>query len=130
MALNWIDPKIVSRIAHLVSEPDYSLDVHAGRERTDGTRMPARPFMDAAVVETDLEKTLAQNYLESGDIDDAFNETARALHEGIKEQIASPKWQWDRTTIRSDGSAVSSPRDAIDTGKLYEGQKLYLDSDD
>lgn len=127
MTLNWIDLKIVSRTATFISEPDYSLDVHEGRERYDGTRMPARPFMDAAVNELDVEQVFLAEYADGHDLNVAFDLTSLALYGAIKDQIMSNNWSWDRQTTRSSGAVVDSPRDIVDTGNLLNGQRLFTD---
>ena len=130
MPLNWIDPQIPNiRIAKLVSEPSYSHDVHYGETREDGSQSPARPFIDAAIAQTDFEESVAEEFKISCDIADAFDATAILLHGNIREQIESPIWKWDKVTIRSDGSKVSTPRDIVDTGYLRDNQKLYLDGE-
>lgn len=130
MSLNWIDPKIPNiRLAELISEPDYSYDVHYGRTREDGSSMPARPFIDSAIGQVDLEKSIAEEYQVSNDIADAFDVTAILLHGKIVEQIESPKWEWDRVTHRQEGYAVFSPRDIVDTGTLRDGQCLHIDGE-
>lgn len=111
----------------IVSEPEYSLEVYVGSERVDGTRQPARPWIDAAIAETDLAKDVARMVKMSGefDVEESLEAAAEILLDKIKGQIQDEKWQWDRPTIRSDGSIAKSPRDIVDTGKLLEGQKIY-----
>jgi len=40
---------------------DYAANVHEGATRSDGSRMPARPWVTAAVDELDLVQVLADN---------------------------------------------------------------------
>jgi hypothetical protein len=134
MPLNWHVPNIKNHLARLISEPDYSYDVHEGGvKRPDGTLTPARPFMDAAVADTDLPRTFAESFT-ANDLDlnsaigSAFRQTAEQLYEQIKFEILDEKWEWDRATVRSDGSVATSPRDIYDTGNLLRGQTLEVDS--
>lgn len=134
MPLEWNISNIKNHLAKFISEPDYSYDVHEGGvERPDGTLTPARPWMDAAVANTDLPRTFASAFA-ANDLDlneaigSAFRDTADALHEQIKFEILDEKWEWDRATVRSDGSVAGSPRDIYDTGNLLRGQILEVDS--
>lgn len=122
--LEWHPPEIKSIKTAIVSEPDYSHDVYVGRERTDGTRQPARPWMHAAIAETDLEALVALEMIAGEDLKGAFMGACESLLDAVKDQIRSETWQWDRPTMRSDGTVVDSPRDIIDTGELLRGQKL------
>ena len=101
------------RIATFRSEADYSLDVHV-----------QRPFMDAAVAETDILEVFQENF--KGDIHAAFDATAEVLHENIKGQIQDEKWVWGNVTHRRNGQIVGSPRDIVDTGRLLESQTLEI----
>ena len=38
----------------------------------------------------------------------------------FRKQFETPKWDWPRETVRSNGSVVDSPRDIVDTGELRD----------
>lgn len=127
MKLNWNPPKIKPQAAKFISTPGYSFDVHFGRERTDGTDMPARPFIDTAVAETDFIEEFKTGLNQSGNINKAFEHTAKSLHEKIKANITDERWYWDRITFRRNQTVAGSPRDIKDTGELLEGQILEIE---
>lgn len=122
MKLEWNPPKYQSRAANLVSQPDYSIHVVFGAERVDGSEMPARDFFSAAIAESDLLKTFADNF--DGNSDRAFDKTVEELHDKIKEVIQDDRWSWDRETKRSNGETVGSPRDIVDEEGLLKGQAI------
>lgn len=53
-------------------------------------------------------------------INKAFDVVVEVQAEAFQDAIASDIWEWPRDTVRSDGSVVGSPRDAVDTGELYD----------
>lgn len=57
-------------------------------------------------------------------IESAFQNTASDFAEMQKEQMLSVKWDWPRITVRQNGTIVYSPRDIIDTGKLFDSLEL------
>ncbi|MCC5640636.1 hypothetical protein LC593_33355 [Nostoc sp. CHAB 5844] len=46
--------------------------------------------------------------------------TAEALADSCQDAIASDIWEWPRQTVRQNSDIVSSPRDIVDTGELYD----------
>ena len=52
----------------------------------------------------------------------AFGYVADELDQQFKVEIATPKWDWPRSTKRKNGSTVSSPRDIVDEGILLASQ--------
>lgn len=46
------------------------------------------------------------------------------MAEACDKGITDPVWDWPRKTIRSDGKAVGSPRDIVDTGMLKESVEI------
>lgn len=131
MQLNWNPPRINAKVAHYSwgdSEVNYAPKVHEGEVRRDGTEMPARPWVDAAVQEFDAEQAFQEGYLVArGDISQAFNATAEALSELFQYMIEDERWEWDRPTLRSNGAIVTSPRDIVDTGALKRSQRMEIE---
>lgn len=101
---------------------DYAADVHEGKDRWDGTRMPARPWMDAAVSETDIVGVFVRSFKATADFGQAFVDAAEALHDQMRDNIMDDRWGWDRTTYRSNGNVVDQPRNIIDSGALLRAQ--------
>lgn len=122
MKLEWHPPEIKSRSAHLVSEPEHSIYVVYGFQRTDGTIAPARDFFTAAVAETDIERSLSENWNQGSDR--AFESTVEALHDKIREVIQDERWRWDRETERKNGAIAGLLRDIPDTGELLDRQTI------
>lgn len=52
----------------------------------------------------------------------AFVATVQGFANTCQEHITDERWDWPRETVRSDGSIVGSPRDAVDTGRLRDSQ--------
>jgi hypothetical protein len=65
-----------------------------------------------------LQKQLRKNVFEP-----ALTETVAEFEQALREAIESAVYFWDRPTVRSDGSRVSSPRDIVDTGALRDSQQ-------
>ena len=117
----WNKIEISSTHAVFKNTADYSIDVHEGQDRWDGTRMPARPWMEAAISEVDIPSTFYLNY--NGDLGEAFEITAQMLHDQMKQNIIDERWAWDRQTQRKNGYVADSPRDIYDTGHLFQSQQ-------
>jgi hypothetical protein len=58
------------------------------------------------------------------DIELAWADTCDAIDDANRDAIQSPRYEWPRQTIRSDGSVVGSPRDIVDTAHLLESQSV------
>jgi hypothetical protein len=50
----------------------------------------------------------------------AFDVAVEAQKDAFQDAIASDIWEWERETVRRNGETVTSPRDIIDTGELYD----------
>ncbi len=50
----------------------------------------------------------------------SFDTAVEALADSCQEAIASEVWEWPRQTLRQNSDIVGSPRDIVDTGKLYD----------
>jgi hypothetical protein len=124
MKLNWNPPKIPPQLATHAWAADYATDVHEGRKRFDGTEMPPRRWTDAALAEVNLPQRYAELFRELGDHQSAFEALNYELGDKFAEMIESPIWEWDKTTFRSNGEVVGSPRDIVDTGNLRDSYRL------
>jgi hypothetical protein len=78
-----------------------------------GTTYPARRWTEFALANFDFAATFATLYKRSGDLEQAFTETAYLLGREFTQAISEPSWQW------TDGS-----RDIVDTGQLRASQQL------
>ncbi len=58
------------------------------------------------------------------DIELAWADTVDAIEDASTEAIQSPRYEWPRTTTRSDGSVVDSPRNIVDTAHLLNSQSM------
>jgi len=128
--LTWNPPAISTTKATFIWDVDYAADVHEGETRTDGTRRPARRWTDAAIAESNLPEMMLSHFEETKDIGEAFKGMATDLGDRFTKMIEDERWDWDRTTRRSDGTVVTSPRDIVDTGALRDSQRLEFDSDE
>lgn len=63
-------------------------------------------------------------------ITQAFVETAQVLAAESKQQIAAPVWRWPRYTRRRNGQIAGLVRDRVDTGELYNADRLEIISAD
>jgi len=54
----------------------------------------------------------------------AFDKTAQDFAIAQQEQMDAEVYDWPRTTERSSGEVVSSPRDIVDTGELKESLEV------
>lgn len=128
--LTWNPPIISTTKAIYTWSVDYAAKVHEGEDRDDGTRRPARRWTDAAIAETNLPELMLAHFEEKKNIGEAFKGMAEDLGDRFRFMIEDERWEWDRTTRRSDGSVVTSPRDITDTEALRDSQHLGFDSDE
>jgi hypothetical protein len=127
MQLDWDPPRPTLSKGQFEWAVDYAADVHEGRERRDGSDMPARPFAMAAVDESDPEELFRHLFIENNlDFDAAFIAFLDWYNEAFEFYIEDDRWEWDRTTLRRNGQVVTSPRDAVDTGNLLRSQSLTI----
>lgn len=119
-------PKIDTQLAHYEWNCDHASIVHNGAHFVNGTRLPARPWTDAAITETDTPSVYAKHYAATNDLQAAWELTAFELGDKFQEMIKDERWDWPRNTVRRNGSVVGSPRDAYDEGTLHDSQTLEL----
>jgi len=125
---NWNPPKIENSDAALYNTSDYSPRVHEGETTKSGTTIRARPYMQAAIDETDSEQIFLENFNpETCNVNEAFSDLIVHLHDEVKANILDERWNWPRTTKRVSGQIVSSPRNIYDQGNLYENQEAEID---
>jgi hypothetical protein len=60
----------------------------------------------------------------------AWTDTVDAIAQANTQAIESVRYDWPRSTTRSDGTVVTSPRDIVDTGHLRDSQQLTRSGDD
>lgn len=124
MRLRWNPPKLTISKATYAWKAPYAAVVHnGGTSRADGSTMPARPWTEAAIDETDLEGAFAENYQNTINLDEAFKDTAYYLAGRFEYMIRDERWKWDRDTVRSDGSIAGKIRNIVDTETLVNSQQ-------
>lgn len=107
---------------------DHAIFVYEGFQRHDGTVAPARPWVEAALAETDVKAIFLMEYTRNaGNMQRAWLATVEQLGQRFQDMIQDERWDWDRETVRSDGGVVGSPRDAVDTGELLESQVIEFE---
>jgi hypothetical protein len=126
MKLNWNPPKIAPQKA-TYKWSAHALIVHEGAVLDNGTVLPSRRWTDHAIAQTPIAQTMAAHHNTSGSIDLAFQATAETLNREFRSAIESPIWSWPRTTKRSNGDVVGSPRDAVDTEELINSQSMRVE---
>ena len=57
-------------------------------------------------------------------INRAFDTALEALADSCQDAISSEVWEWPRATLRQNSDIVSSPRDIVDTGELYDSLRI------
>ena len=62
-------------------------------------------------------------------IDTALKKTVDEVAQNATTAIETDRWDWNNTTVRSDGSVVGTPRDIVDTGELRDSQEVRIDGD-
>jgi len=122
--LDWHPPEIAPIKATFSWGVDYAAQVHEGAARADGTVQPARPWTDAALIETDVEGDIFDAYQETENVEEAFIAGMWSLFDAFQFMILDPRWYWDRATRRRNRTTVDSPRDIYDLGNLYDSQTL------
>lgn len=62
-------------------------------------------------------------------ISKAWDNTVDRMSQAMDDAIASDTYQYPRTTKRRNKSVVSSPRDIVDLGNLYDSKTVARSSD-
>lgn len=124
--LKFDPPKINTPVAHYEWNCDHAAITHNGAVMRNGTRIPARPWCDVAIAETDLGQVFRKHYGATESLQAAWELTAFETGDRFKEMISSERWQWDGITHRRNGETVGSPRNIVDTRELLESQTLEL----
>jgi hypothetical protein len=125
--LNWNPPKIAAQKAAYKWSAPHALIVHEGAVMANGTVLPARRWTDFAIAQNPVAQTMVNHHRSSDSIDLAFRATAETLNSEFRSAIETPIWNWPRTTKRSNGDVVGSPRDAVDTGELINAQSMRIE---
>lgn len=59
----------------------------------------------------------------------AWDRMTDELGEEMQAQMRDKKWEWDGVTRRANGEIVASPRDIIDTQRLYDSFEMEKQGD-
>ncbi len=60
----------------------------------------------------------------------AADATVERLSHAYDEALTDEVWEWDGTTYRRNGDVVDSPRDVVDTGKLFDSKVIRRRGDE
>lgn len=107
---------------------DYAAEVHEGSMSPQGVEKPARPWVGINIDSFDFTGTFVDAYGETGDFSSAFVAMSEAFGEVCQASIKDVIWEWPRSTVRSNGSVVESPRDIVDMGTLYDSYSHSVDN--
>lgn len=127
MKLNWNPPKVSRQRAVYRWSAPHAVYVHEGAVLNNGTVLPARRWTDYAIANTPIPQVFASEYQISGSLDGAFRLLANRLDDAFRLAIESPIWDWPRSTKRSNGETVFTPRDIVDQGTLRDSQSFRLE---
>lgn len=124
----WNLPDLSLQTALYQWKCDHAALTLMGYQRKDGTTAPARDWISYALSQADLAEIFRTEFVRAdGNLQRAWLATAQRFDGELRAGIEAEVYQWDRETVRSDGSRVSSPRDAVDTGELRESQELSFE---
>jgi len=125
MEIKWNNLHVPKRKSAVLSwNTSYAAFVHEGYTRGEGDIAPARPWVNQTIDEFDFVQELKHELASTDSIDSAFESMANSFGESCQENIELDIWNWDRTTVRSNGEVVSSPRNIIDTKELYNSYTI------
>jgi hypothetical protein len=127
MKLNWTPPQIKAQKAVYRWSALHAVYVHEGAVMKNGTVLPARRWTDFAVAQTPVAQIMTDRCRAGQSVDFAFREMATDLDQAFTTAIESPIWDWPRTTQRSNGETVGSPRNIVDEGTLRDSQSLRFE---
>ena len=132
--LNWNPPKLPrNKTAVYTWAPrnesggGYAAAVHNGARLRNGGEIPARPWTDYALEQTDLPEVYADNFKRTEDHGQAFRATAEDYNTENRKAIEARVWSWPNVTRRRNKTTVSTPRDIVDLGNLRNSQKLEFE---
>lgn len=120
---NWNPPTLEYRKAVFTWDTEYAAQVHEGA----GENYPARPWVDNAIAQLDLEQEFSDGYREGEDLNKAFLHLTDMVSEQCLYELENPVYDWPRETRRRSGDVVTSPRDIYDLGNLYDSQSVELE---
>jgi hypothetical protein len=124
----WNLPELPKQKAVYKWKCDHAVFVQQGYQRQDGTEAPARDWIAYALSQADIADIFHTEYVRAnGNMLRAWIATAERLDGEFRAAIEAEVYQWDRETVRGDGSVASSPRDSVDTGELRESQELSFE---
>lgn len=128
VSAKWNLPELPRQRAVYRWTAEYSAAVHEGYQRQDGTEAPARPWTDYALQQADVAEIFHTEYVRAnGNMLRAWIATAERLDGEFRAAIETEVYQWDRETVRSDGSVAGLVRDIVDTSELRESQELTFE---
>lgn len=127
--VNWISLNIPKNLKAIHSwNVPYASSVHEGSTTVDGFEKPARPWVDVSIDEYNFLSKYSDSFSQSFNFKQAFFHMSQGFGELCQSNIDSVRWEWPRTTIRKNGSVVTSPRDIVDTGALKNSYQVQYES--
>ena len=127
MEINWNKIDIPNKQVSVHKwSANYAAGVHEGMSSRSGEDLPARPWVNHAIDNTDFISKYTESFQESEDFVSAFNEMSQEFGDKCQEAIDDEIWDWPRDTKRKNGDVVGSPRDIVDTGKLKDSYSMEI----
>ena len=106
---------------------EHAAIAHEGAVTTNGTVIPPRRWTELALQRFQFDERLATEYqANGGDLSKAFIKVSREFNDELRKAIADPSYQWPRSTQRSNGQTVGSPRNIVDEGTLIRSQSMRI----
>jgi hypothetical protein len=127
--VNWNKINIPSKqSAILLWAVNYASAVHNGASLKNGGEIIPRPWVLFTANNFDFKTIYISNFnKQTYNFKDAFQSTAISFGEACQESVKSSIWQWNRITVRRSGEVVSSPRNIIDLGDLFQSYSLRFE---
>lgn len=70
---------------------------------------------------------MQEAYERTEDLQQAFFDFGQVYYDEFHVSMEDSIWSWPKETLRKSGERVTSPRDIIDLGNLYNSQKLEFE---
>lgn len=128
MVLRWNPPQPPRKKTAVHSNTaNHALIVHNGAVLRGGTVLPPRPWMESAYVDNpsgfDAVDFFCNEFRNTQNLSRSFRGTAQEADRQMRLLIRGKLWSWPRSTVRTSGETVSSPRNIVDTGELLRKQQ-------
>jgi hypothetical protein len=103
----------------------YAAAVHNGASLRNGGEIIPRPWVTSTARNFEFTSIYIDSFNPASlNFIQAFQSTAIAFGEACQASVKSSIWQWNRITVRRSGEVVSSPRNIIDLGNLFNSYSI------